>query len=152
VGQLLGSGPLVVGKAGVRSLTIVAGDQALLQQRLPSGGPPAPLPNRGDQVLRTAVLDLNAKGRFANVFLGQVITLSLNARLSPALLGFGLTSGFCSQAIVAGSDGLKGSPDDVLIVTDLQKFAIPASVLIALLDPALGINDNTILGLLELAN
>src|SRR5207245_11126230 len=120
VGQLLGEGPLVVGKAGVRSLSILPGDAALLQQRLPSGGPPAALPNGGDQTLQTAVLPLNSKGRFADVLLGQTITLALNVRLSPSLLSFGLTASFCSQAVEAGPDGLKSTADDVLVAGDLQ--------------------------------
>ncbi len=151
-GQLLGQGPLVVGKTGVRSLSILPGDQTLLEQRLPSGGPPATLPAQGDQTLQTAVLPLNSKGRFDDVFLGQTITLSLNGRLSSSLLSFGLTSNFCSQAVLAGPDGLKGTADDVLVTNDIQSFSIPPSVLTALSDPALGINDNTIHGLLELAN
>jgi len=151
-GQLLGQGPLVVGKAGVRSLSILPGDQTLLEQRLPSGGPPATLPAQGDQTLQTAVLPLNSKGRFADVFLGQTITLSLNGRLNASLLSFGLTSNSCSQAVLAGPDGLKGTADDVLVTNDIQNFTIPAAVLTALSDPALGINDNTVHGLLELAN
>jgi hypothetical protein len=151
VGQLLGQGPLVVGKTG-RSLSIQPSDAALLQLRLPSGGTPAALPNNGDQMLQTAVLPLNPKGRFANVFLGQTITLSLNTRLSAALRTFGLASNFCSQGVLAGPDGLKSTADDVLIVGDIQRFSIPASVLSALLDSALGVNDLTVRGLLELAN
>src|ERR1041384_8270124 len=75
--NLLQQRPLVVGKAGTRSLTIEQTDAALLAQRLPSGGPPAPLPANGDQMLATASVPLNRKGRFANVFLGQTISLSL---------------------------------------------------------------------------
>ena len=152
VGQLLGQGPLVVGKTGLRSLRILSGDAVLLQQRLPSGGTPATLPNNGNQTLQAAVLPLNPKGRFANVFLGQTITLALNVRLSPALLSFGLTPSFCSQGVLAGPDGLKSTADDELIVGDIQMFSVPASVRSALLDPAVGINDLTVLGLLELAN
>src|SRR5439155_17668859 len=121
---------------GLRSLRILSGDAVLLQQRLPSGGTPAALPNNGNQTLQAAVLPLNPKGRFANVFLGQTITLALNVRLSPALLSFGLTPSFCSQGVVAGSDGLKGTPDDVPITSDIQMVTIPASVRNALLDSA----------------
>src|SRR5439155_25644292 len=102
--RLLGQGPLVVGKAGVRSLSIQPGDTALLQQRLPAGGPPAALPNNGDLTLKSTALPLNQKGRIANVFIGQTITLALNLRLSPALQNFGLTSSFCSQGVLAGPD------------------------------------------------
>jgi hypothetical protein len=143
---------LVVGKAGTRSLSILVGDVALLQQRLPAGGKPVALPNLGDQTLQTALVPLNSKARFADVFLGQTITLSLNVRLSPLLLSFELTSNFCSQAVLAGPDGLKGTADDVLVTNDIQNFTIPATVLTALLDPALGITNHTVQGLLELAN
>src|SRR5207244_1173001 len=119
-------------------------------QRLPSGGPPVALPNNGDQTLQTAVLPLNPKGRFLDVLLGQTITLSLNTRLNASLLNFRLNSSFCSQAVLAGPDGLKSTADDVLVAGDLQQFSIPTSVLGALLDPALGINDNSMKGLLEL--
>jgi hypothetical protein len=152
VGQLLGQGPLVVGKAGVRSLSILPGDASLLEQRLPAGGPPAALPNNGDQTLETAVLPSNRKGRFADVFLGQTITLSLNTRLNPALLSFGLGSSFCTQGVLAGRDGCKGTSDDDSEASDIQQFNVPASVLSALLDAGVGINDGTVKGLLELAN
>jgi hypothetical protein len=153
VGQLLEQGPLVVGKIGSRSLSILPDETALLQLRLPSGGPPAALPNNGDQTLKTATgLPLNPKGRFTDVLLGQAITLSLNVRLSAPLLNFPLTSSFCTQGILAGADGLKGTADDVLVGGDIQMFNIPASVLTALSSSALGINDNTVKGLLELAN
>ena len=149
VGQLLGQGPLVVGKSGARSLSILAADAALLQQRLPAGGTPAALPGNGDQTLKTAVLPLNAKGRFANVLLGQTITLALNTRLSPALRSFGLASSFCSQAVLAGPDALKGTADDVPVASDIQTFSVPTSVLSALASLGLG---STVEGLLELAN
>jgi len=152
VGQLLTQAPLIVGKAGVRSLSILAGDGALLERRLPAGGPPATLPNNGDQTLSTAALPLNKKGRLANVFLGQTITLSLNVRLSPALLGLALTSNYCAQPVLAGPDGLKGTHDDVAVTNNTQNFGIPPSVLAALADPALSITNSTVEGLLELAN
>src|SRR5262249_48603781 len=107
VGQLL-TPNLVVGKPG-RSLTIPATSASLLQQRLPANGTPATLPNNGDQNLDTAVLSLAAKSKFANVFLGQTITLSLNTRLDPHLLAFPLTQAFCTQGIFPGTDGLRGT-------------------------------------------
>jgi hypothetical protein len=102
--------------------------------------------------LQTATLLLNAKGRFADVFLGQAITLSLNARLSPALLNFSLAPSFCTQGILPGPDGLRGTADDMPVATDIQSFNSVNSVRNALTDPALGINANTVAGLLELAN
>jgi PKD repeat protein len=152
VRQLLAEGPLVVGKAGVRSLTVLPGDEALLERRLPSGGPPAALPNNGDQTLQTAVLPLNRKGRFDNVLLGQTITLLLNARFNLPLLSFGLSTNSCSQAVQAGLDGLKGDRDDLDETNDVQVFVVPATVLAALEDPRVGITNNTVQGLLELAN
>jgi PKD repeat protein len=152
VTHLLEQGPLLVGKIGSRSLSILPGETALLEERMPAGGPPAALPANGDQTLPTAVLPLNNKGRFANVFLGQTITLALNARLSSALLKFPLAASFCTQGTLAGADGLKGTADDVLVAGDIQMFNVPASVITALSSAALGINDSTVKGLLELAN
>jgi PKD repeat protein len=150
--HLLSQGPLVVGKLGARSLTILVADVALLQQRLPSGGPPATLPANGDQTLQTASLPLKAKGRFNNILLGQAITLSLNVRLNGALGSLQITTNFCSEADLAGPDGLKGTADDVLVTNDTQSFTIPVSVVVALSDPAIGINDSSVIGLLKLAN
>src|SRR5205807_1410355 len=82
----------------------------------------------------------------------QTITLALNVRFSPALQSFSLPQGFCTQSVLAGADGLKGTADDALVAADIQQFNIPASVLSALTDPALRINDSTVRGLLELAN
>ena len=152
VSNLLTQGPLVVGKTGVSSLSIQPGDTVLLELRLPAGGAPATLPNNGDQTLQTATLPLNNKGRFVNGFLGHTITLSLNARSSPALLGFGLSSNFCTAGTMAGADGVKGSADDVLLTNDVQSFSIASAVLSALADAGLGINNSTVQGLLELAN
>jgi PKD repeat protein len=150
--NLLTQEPLLVGKLGVRSLTIHAGDVASLERLLPSGGPPAVLPDKGDQTLATASLPVNRKGRLVNILLGQTITLSLNVQLSAALLSFQLTSNFCTEGVLAGPDGMKGTPDDVLVTNDIQTFSIPASVLAALVDPVLGISDSTVRGLLRLAN
>jgi PKD repeat protein len=150
--QLLAQAPLVVGKIGLRSLSILSGDEVLLEQRLPSGGPPAALPNNGDQTLETAVLPLNRKGRFDDILLGQTITLSLNVRLSPDLLSFMLASNSWTEAILAGPDGLKGTTDDIPVTHDVQTFVVPGSVFNALQDPKVGITNTTVQGLLELAN
>jgi hypothetical protein len=152
VTSLLTPGPLVVGKLGVRSLTIAASSSSLLQQRLPANGTPATLPNSGDQNLATATLPLAAKGKFANVLLGQTITLSLNVRLNAALLNFTLIPTFCTQGVLPGPDGLVGTADDLLVAGDVMTFTVPASVLTALTDAGLGINNSTVQGLLELAN
>jgi hypothetical protein len=152
ISNLLAQGPLLVGKFNERSLTILPGNAALLQSRLPAGGPPAALPNNGNQVLQTAVLPLNGNGRFNNVLLGQTITLSLNVRLNPQLLNFGLTPKFCTQATLPGPDGLRGTGDDVLVNNSILMFMIPNSVLNALTNISLGITNPTVAGLLELAN
>jgi hypothetical protein len=78
VSNLLAAQSLTVGKSGARSLTVRPGDGALLQLRLPSGGTPTALPDRGEQDLATAIVPLNRKGRIDNVLLGQTLTLSLN--------------------------------------------------------------------------
>ena len=152
LGNLLSGAPLVVGKAGVRSLTIAQSDVPLLQTRMPASGTPTTLPNSGDQNLLTAVLPLYKATKFANVFLGQTITLSLNVRLDPTLLAVQLRSTLCTQGVSAGPDGSIGTADDVPVTSDVQTFMIPNSVLAALADSGLGINDVTVRGLLELAN
>jgi HYR domain-containing protein len=152
ISNLLAQGPLVVGKTNSRSLTIQPGNAALLQMRMPAGGSPATLPNSGNQILPTAVLPLNGNGRFNNVLLGQTITLSLNVRLAPPLLNVGLAPTFCTQGVLPGPDGLKGTTDDVLIGGDILMFSIPNSVLSALTNGVLGITNVTVKGLLELAN
>jgi len=151
ISNLLASGPLVVGKPGTRSLTIPQSAVPLLQQEMPSSSTPATLPNSGDQNLSTALLPLN-KGKFANILLGQTITLSLNVRLDPTLSGVQLRTNFCTQGVSAGPDGSLGTADDLPVSSDVQMFTIPASVLAALVNPGLGINDLTVRGLLELAN
>jgi HYR domain len=151
ISNLLATGPLVVGKTGTRSLTIPQSAVPLLQQQMPASTTPVTLPNNGDQTLPTAVLPLN-KGKFANILLGQTITLSLNVRLDPALSGVQLRTNFCTQGVTAGPDGSTGTADDLPVSGDVQMFAIPNSVLAALINPGLGINDLTVRGLLELAN
>jgi hypothetical protein len=152
ISNLLAQGPLVVGKTNSRSLTIQPGNAALLQSRLPAGGSPVTLPNNGNQFLLTALLPLNGNGRFVNVLLGQTITLSLNTRLAPPLLNVGLAPSFCTQGVLPGLDGLRGTPDDVLINGDVLMFSIPNPVLSALTNGVVGITNVTVKGLLELAN
>jgi hypothetical protein len=153
VSNLLAEGPLTVGKAGGRSLTVRPGDGALLQGRLPSGGTPTALPDQGEQELANGVVSLNRKGRFDNVLLGQTLTLSLNVRLNPRLLRVGLAPGFCTRRVLPGPDGRRGTLDDEPVTTeDALSFAVPAAVRAAVVSPVLGINDPTVRGLLELAN
>jgi|GEM_PF-6482602 len=152
VGNLLAQGTLVVGKTGSRSLSIQPGDASLLQLRMPSGGTAATLPANANLTLQSALLPLNSKNKLDNVLLGQTITLSLNVRLDPNLLNFQLPASFCSQGVLPGQDGLRGTPDDTLVAGDILMFSIPASVLTALSDAGLGILNGKVQGLLELAN
>lgn len=134
--NLLASGDLVVGELGVRSVTIQPG-QARAQciiDRLPAGGPPAALPNFGDQVLgsgtcQTATpLPLMSDGRWRNNMLGQTVTLALNLRGDPSL---GILN-LCST-----------------MTTDEGVVSIPQSVVDGM--PGLGFG-HTVGGLLGLAN
>src|SRR5207249_8992618 len=59
------------------------------------------------------------------------------------------TPSFCTQGILAGADGLKGTTNDVLVASDIQMFSVSASVLSALANLGLA---PTVEGLLELAN
>jgi hypothetical protein len=95
---------------------------------------------------------LNNKGRFVNALLGHTITLALNVRSTPALLSFSRLTNFCTAGVFAGPDGLRGTADDELNTNDVQTFTNPNSVQSALTDAALGINNTTVQGLLELAN
>jgi hypothetical protein len=151
VGNLLAQGPLVVGKLGSRSLTIPINAALLLQQRLPGNGTPTTLES-GNQVLSPTTPTPTSKGKFPNVLLGQTVTLSLNVRLNTRLLGVVIRPAFCSQGVLPGPDGLRGTADDQLVSGDILMFTTPTSVLTALSDPLLGINDVTVQGLLELAN
>jgi hypothetical protein len=147
----LANAPLVVGKAGLRSLTISQSAVPLLLDRMPAGGTSTNLPNSGDQHLLTAELPLR-KGKFDNILLGQVITLSLYMRLDSSLSTFPLRTSFCTQGVSPGPDGSLGTADDVPVSGNVQTFTIPNSVLAALTDAGLGINDVTVRGLVELAN
>jgi hypothetical protein len=149
--------PLVVGKFGVRSLSIPAGAAVLLQNSLPAGGQAISLPNNGDQNLPTATMLTSSKGnsvnsKFANILLGQTITLALNVRLDANLLSFPLPATFCTQGTLPGPDARRGTSDDILVAGDFLSFSIPASVLAALSDAGIGILNGNVQGLLELAN
>jgi hypothetical protein len=102
--SLLSSGPLVVGKPG-RSLTIPYASASCIIQRLPAGSGPVALPSAlGDATLNSSTCETSPtllplqNGRFKNVLLGQVITLSLNVRLECDLGDFQ----FCPEFDVTG--------------------------------------------------
>ncbi|MBI4720665.1 MAG: hypothetical protein HY770_05505, partial [Chitinivibrionia bacterium] len=150
-------GSLVVGING-RSLTIPYAAAHCLLGRLPAGGTPTSLPNIGNDSLDPVwcvnfsvnQLPLNSQGRWVNSLLAQTVTLSLNVRYDTDLPGFELAETFCTQAALAGIDGLFGTEDDVVNpLASIQHFSILSSVLTALDD--LGY-DRTVEGLLMLAN
>lgn len=160
--QLL-STDLVVGKPG-RSVRILAGAGDCVLQRLPANSGAATLPAVGDATLggpscQTGPVALPLKnGRFKNVFLGQVVTLSLNTRLDSTLAEVGLCESMTTQTLAAGPDGLLGTEDDVVdpgldlipgTADDLLTVSISSSVIDALGSLGLPI---TVGGLLELAN
>jgi len=173
--QSLLSVDLVVGKPG-RSFTITQAAAQCIIDRMPTGGTAMTLPSGlGDppldpiscQTSPTQLPTFSNNGRWKNILLGQVITLSLNIRLDPMLANFVLPdAAFCTQATLPGPDGMHGGfdnddeldpgPDGVFgcnidgINDDpIQQFVIPPSVLTALTNLGLS-HDAT--GLLELAN
>jgi len=91
-GTATNSWDIVLGKPG-RSLRLTRDSVWCIIKRLPAGGPAAALPNGlGNQTLlpdacqTSPELPLDRKGiKFRNNFLGQAITLNLNARLSTNL-------------------------------------------------------------------
>lgn len=156
---------LVIGKPG-RSLTIPAGAASgdCIIARLPGVSTAGTLPSFGDAILdtnqcQTSPTQIPLKnGKFKNVFLGQMISLSLNTRLDANLSGASLCANMTSQLLSPGPDGLLGTDDDVDnpgddgvfgTADDQRSISIPQSVLSAL--TALGL-PQTVGGLLELAN
>lgn len=131
---------LVVGKPG-RSLRILAGNGACVLSRLPANSSPAALPAIGNATLnasscQTSPVALPLKnGRFKNVFLGQVITLALNTRLSPSLPSLAICGTMKTQK---GGDPL----DQVTVTIDGHVFTALAAAGLPF----------TVGGLLELAN
>jgi hypothetical protein len=145
--------PLVVGKLGVRSLTIPLESAQWITARLPAGGAASALPNFQDQILKAANGQTSpalpiSQGRFVNILLGQTVTLSLNTRLSPGLLAFPLSNTFVTQKALPGPDKTIGTGDDIR-GAEMATFRIPATVLTALDRLAL---ERSVTGLLELAN
>ncbi len=154
---------LVVGKPG-RSLRIQAGNGSCVIARLPANSTPAALPAIGNALLgaatcQTAPVALPLKNtKFKNVFLGQVITLSLNTRLDPDLAGLGICESMTTQLMSVGPDGLHGTADDAPdagpdgifgTADDVLTVSISSHVFDALATQGLPL---TVGGLLELAN
>ena len=146
--------PIVVGKVGVRSLSIPHGAAACIVNRLPAGGVPSPLPQTlGDAVLvglndcntspspiRLLSNPSNGKHGFRNSLLGETIALAINLRNDSALASMKLSPSVCTQGKL-----LNGDPD----VNDVRTFTIPGAVLNAFTELNL---PKSIAGLLELAN
>ena len=183
--HLLAFDDLLIGVLGVRSVTIPLSAAACIIERLPSGGRPEALPllDPADQVLSdpddpTSPCQTETplpihNGKFRNVFLGQVIALSLNVRLDfdpdPGNLTLGdleLCEIMVTHGALCGDDGICGTSDDELDpgpdgifgfnpdtgMNDdpVMTIWIPAEVIAALeSDPTLG---NSVDGLLALAN
>jgi len=169
VTMLLTTGDLVVGKPG-RSLTIKGGASAsdsaqCLVKRMPGTQTPMCLPaGLGDATLSgfgscqtNPALPLNG-GKWSNVLLGQVVTLTLNLRLDTkinepghvALADRQICNTFKTLGALPGPDGKLGTSDDTINPSDPpQTFSIPFSVTCALTHLGL---PHTVGGVLELAN
>jgi hypothetical protein len=149
-------GALTVGLPG-QSFTVIAGDGACLIETLPAGSEPTTLPS-GDGVFESGCntstgIPTDSGGKWANVLLGQVISLSFNLRLNLPLMDLGsreLCTTFITQAALPGPDGILGTEDDVPDPNDPgQTFTIEQSVIDALGNLGL---PTTVSGLLTLAN
>lgn len=167
--QLL-QGGMTVGVLGTRSLTFQAGahDAQCVIDRLPTSGRPMLLPDFGDELLEAdcqtspTALPLIA-GRFENILLGQVITLTLNVRLASGVTSPNgcttLASGLSGQTVcptmvsrdlLPGPDGCIGTADDVPDMGGpLVTVTIDAAVMSSLTSLSLPQN---ISGVLELGN
>ena len=172
------STPLTIGVVGYRSITFTStaapGVATCILARMPAGGTPDAFPvGFGNQIvtfngtscssLPSSILKNN--GRFNNTYIGQVLALSLNTRLICScgpyggLGGLALTPVICTQSILPGPDGLKGTADDMpnpgpdgIIGTlddPIQVHTISNTILTALSNLSL---PATVNGLLELAN
>jgi len=133
VEQLLLQGDVTIGMAGANSLTLIAGghDSQCVTTLLPLSGLRDALPGFGDETLepdcQTLPIPLPIlNGKFENILLGEVVTLSLNLKLADGMTtGSGVPTipvdlslqGVCktmvSRKILPGTDGLMGTADDV---------------------------------------
>jgi len=169
VEQIL-QGGVTVGVLGQRSLTFqgTTHDAQCIIDRLPTSGRSDPLPAFGDELLDSdcqtspTALPL-VGGRFQNILLGQVITLTLNINLGTGVTspngcmtlatGIGgqtLCPTMVSRKLLVGPDGCIGTADDVPdLSAPLVTVNIPASVLSSLTALSL---PQTVAGLLELGN
>lgn len=89
-------GTLVIGKTGVRSLTISVSEANRIFNVLPGGGPSSSFKHNGNITLTFLAL----KGRIRNSLLAQTITLGLNLKgLNSALAGVPLNNPAVSYSI-----------------------------------------------------
>jgi hypothetical protein len=151
---------LVVGIFGQRSLTIPLSAAQCIVTRLPANGTADALPNGfGDQTLQNSpncqvpgpkVLTIK-NGKFANVLLGQTITLGLNLRLDPTLANLDLTT--IGTPVVIGRVAYRRFCTQG--GRSIQTWLIPQAVIDATLNPTY-VPDPThrgkVSGLLDLAN
>jgi len=172
-------GDLTIGVPGVVSLTFMPGghDSVCVTNLLPQSGQSDPLPQFGDETLepdcQTLPIPLPIlNGKFENILLGQVVTLSLNVKLSQGMTsGTGCTTlptdlehqGVCqtmvSRKLLPGADGCMGTADDVpdLLGPDgnpatpdnLLTITFPDAVIVSLNE--LGLTQ-TVTGVLALGN
>lgn len=107
--------PLSVGVAG-RSLTIPAGGARCVLELLPASGRPTPL-LAGEQIAGPTSCDTmeptEGDGRLRNRLLGEMIALTLNAKLHDhKLLAAPLCTALQTRPALAGIGGLYGDSDD----------------------------------------
>jgi len=150
--NLLSSSSLVVGQAGVRSLTIPQSAADCIITRLPAGSTSSALPSGLNATLSSSTCQTSPaiplqNSKWKNGLLGQTVALSLNARFDSDLASFVLASSFCTQGALPGPNGLLGDADDVLDPNSTPlTLTIPAKVLNALGSGA------TVADLINLAN
>jgi hypothetical protein len=145
INNLLGQNGLSIG-AGTRKIIYGAGDAECIIKTMPAGGTAAALPasfvnEDGCNYTNSGIgAVLTKQGRFNNVFIGQVLTLSLNSRLDNTLGSVVLTNVMTTYK--ASDCGENATP----VLNDVMTRTIPQSVL-----TYLGAN-HTVADLLVLAN
>ena len=88
--------PLIIGGAGPNTIKITSSDIVKLNNVMPGGSAPGPLPNIGACNISAPCFDANyltGQGRINNNLLSQTITLALNVRLGTTLNNIPIQSG-----------------------------------------------------------
>jgi len=135
--------PIVLGNPATnKKMTIGCTEVACVTTKLPAGGPAAALANGPWTCTNYTNLQ---NGKFKNILLGQTLTLAINARLFPGLLGYHLTTPSFTTYASADCDP---STDDILPGSQIT-FNIPQVVI-----NCLGNNQssNKVSNLLAMAN